>query len=78
MMPFLRMPDGSVIHVRMTKSAAKKYASGPDCKACPCVADFLCDYPVGDGTCDAPICRKHARTVGPNRHYCPWHAEATA
>jgi hypothetical protein len=75
MMPFLRMPDGSgVIHLRMTKRAQKKL--GPECRACICVADFLCDYPMGEGkTCDAPMCRKHAREVGPDRHYCPWHAE---
>ncbi len=37
-------------------------------------AEFLCDYPVGnDKTCDRKLCRKCARTVGKDMHYCPVH-----
>jgi len=45
------------------------------CIACNAEAPLLCDWPVGDGkTCDAPICRRHAVHVGPDRDYCPEHA----
>jgi hypothetical protein len=75
-MPFMRMADGTVVHLRMDKRARAKL--GPQCKGCLCVADFLCDFAIADGTtCDAPVCRKHATEVGPNRHYCQWHAEGT-
>lgn len=48
-----------------------------DCSECgdnwP-VAEFLCDYPVGnDKTCDRKLCRKCAKTVGKDMHYCPTH-----
>lgn len=37
-------------------------------------AEFLCDYPVGnDKTCDRVLCRKCAKTVGHDMHYCPTH-----
>lgn len=38
--------------------------------------DFLCDWKVPDrksGTCDKPICSKHAKKVGPEKHLCPFH-----
>ena len=41
-------------------------------------ADFLCDYPLGDGkTCDAPLCAKHAIQQGAeweDIHFCRAHA----
>lgn len=48
-----------------------------DCSECgdnfP-AAEFLCDYPVGyDKTCDRKLCRKCAKTVGKDMHYCPQH-----
>ncbi|MGI2201042.1 hypothetical protein [Shewanella baltica] len=48
-----------------------------DCSECgdnwP-VAEFLCDYPVGnDKTCDRKLCRKCAKTVGKDMHCCPTH-----
>lgn len=37
-------------------------------------AEFLCDYPVGnDKTCDRVLCRRCARLVGHDMHYCPTH-----
>ena len=48
-------------------------------KRCACgnVATLLCDFPLtGEKTgktCDAPICRRCAKSVGPNRDYCPAH-----
>lgn len=37
----------------------------------------LCDYPVKRagvlGTCDLKLCHHHARSVGPDRDYCPAH-----
>lgn len=44
--------------------------------ACGLAADFLCDWKVSakkSGTCDAPICRRHAKQVGPAKHLCPLH-----
>lgn len=37
---------------------------------------FLCDWKVSDhksGTCDKPICAKHAKEVAPGKHLCPFH-----
>ncbi len=49
---------------------------GPSCGACGGIADFLCDYPVGEGlTCDRPVCERHAGEVAPDIHYCPGHLE---
>jgi hypothetical protein len=44
--------------------------------ACGRKCDFLCDWKVSakkSGTCDAPICRKHAQQVAPGKHLCPLH-----
>lgn len=44
--------------------------------ACGIAADFLCDWPVGDGkTCDARLCVVCAREIGEDRHTCEihWH-----
>lgn len=47
---------------------------GEHCADCAGVAEFLCDYPVGDGkTCDRPMCADHAREVAPDVHYCDAH-----
>lgn len=33
----------------------------------------LCDFPVGQGTCDAKMCDDHATSVGLDKDYCPNH-----
>jgi len=45
------------------------------CANCGQVADFLCDYPVGEGkTCDLPICSQCRTHVG-KYDFCPVHGE---
>jgi hypothetical protein len=44
--------------------------------ACGHGAAFLCDWKVPgrkSGTCDAPICTRHAKQVAPGKHLCPLH-----
>lgn len=40
----------------------------------------LCDHPVlrkgKHATCDMKICDRHAKEIGPDRHYCPGHAKS--
>ena len=47
------------------------------CAFCGRVADFRCDYPIGEGrTCDLPICREHKThrpDIGVDIDYCPHH-----
>lgn len=47
------------------------------CDFCGQVADFRCDYPIGEGrTCDLPLCREHKThrpDVGVDIDYCPHH-----
>ena len=53
------------------RGAKKKFCS------CGRVADFLCDWKVAEkrsGTCDAPICRTHAKEVAPEKNLCQVHA----
>jgi hypothetical protein len=35
----------------------------------------LCDFPLGKGTCDAPICDRHATAIGPDLDHCPVHSQ---
>lgn len=49
--------------------------------ACGRTGDLLCDWKVKNkksGTCDAPICRKCALEVGPDKHLCKEHQRAWA
>lgn len=51
------------------------------CGVCGRIAYLLCDWKVrgpGRGTCDLPICEKHALQVGPDKHLCPLHQKAYA
>ena len=65
--------DGNDIKV-IACSRGKKGLKVTHCKYCRRLADFLCDYPVGEGkTCDAPLCGEHAQAVGKNVDYCPKH-----
>lgn len=43
----------------------------PVCRVCGAPAPYLCDGPVGNRTCDAPICEAHRTNVGPDRDLCP-------
>ncbi len=52
------------------------------CHLCGRFADYLCDYPVGEGkTCDVPLCAECVISVGAERpewtqvHYCPAHGK---
>lgn len=46
---------------------------------CQAIGGILCDFPVGDSTCDMPLCTEHGIEVGKDRHYCPKHkAESDA
>lgn len=36
-------------------------------------AKFHCDWKTHSGTCDKPLCEKHAKAVGPDKHLCPFH-----
>ena len=47
--------------------------------ACGRVSSKLCDWKVPEkksGTCDRPICDKHALSVAPDRDLCPEHQKA--
>jgi hypothetical protein len=67
-MPFIKMPDGSVAHVRMSKPRVKSCRiplDGKLCRAKP--ADRLCDG------CDVQLCagcRVTVRTRGRERDFC--------
>jgi len=71
----------------MKMTNTKRHPAAPPCAAripngspvvgstmrCCAISMFACDWPVGDGTCDAPLCVEHAHEVGRDRHYCPRH-----
>lgn len=50
-------------------------------EGCEAVGAYLCDYPIesstGLQTCDAAMCRRHAKLVKHATHYCPEHARQT-
>lgn len=39
-------------------------------------ADLLCDWKVGEGTCDAKICSACSTSPAEDKDLCPAHAEA--
>jgi hypothetical protein len=46
--------------------------------ACGRQATLLCDWKVAahkSGTCDRPICARHAKQVAPGKHLCPLHQQ---
>lgn len=67
-MPFIKMPDGSVAHVRMSKPRVKSCRiplDGKLCRAKP--AEWLCD------SCDVAMCADCKVTAKPNgveRDFC--------
>lgn len=65
----MQMPDGSVGIICGARRKRQFCACGREC-------EFLCDWKVSakkSGTCDAPICRQHAKQVAPEKHLCPLH-----
>jgi len=75
----VKFPDGTTAIV---KHGARRL---PRCKFCPrshdaAPATLLCDAVIGKTlggdpiTCDAPVCAKCARHVGPDKDFCPKHS----
>lgn len=59
----------------------RKYEQGyGPCGFCGHPGNVLCDFPTGDRdkTCDARCCKDCATSVGPNKDYCPMHANRKA
>lgn len=74
-MPYVRLPDGTVAHVKMAKQRQRRCCGTEGGHPCPTAAALQCDFALGAGrTCDAYICAAHAREVGPDLHHCPKHA----
>lgn len=46
------------------------------CDRCAYVAEYLCDFPLGEKTCDLKLCEKHAviQNESADIHFCPQHA----
>jgi hypothetical protein len=65
------LPDGTRALVQMDV---------PRCSFCKrAEGDRLCDFDIGDGkTCDARVCGRCAKRVGPNLDHCPNHAGVAA
>lgn len=66
---YVKLPDGGVAIVKHAKPRRRC------CAFCRITWDgLLCDFEVSPGkTCDAPMCKRHAAEVGPDRHLCPVH-----
>lgn len=46
------------------------------CHACEQASEVLCDFDVGQGTCDRKLCRKHRRKFqGDKQDFCIEHYE---
>lgn len=48
------------------------------CSVAECYSNgtLLCDFPDAkrkSGTCDKPVCHRHATKIGPDVDYCPAH-----
>lgn len=48
------------------------------CWVCGELAEYLCDYPAGEGTCDAAMCPAHAAVIGDDVHHCGAHYQTRA
>lgn len=76
-MPFYRFDneDGTsfMAHVRMARGRAPAPCRQHDSAlnaVCGRMSSKLCDHPAGNGTCDAPICDRHAHSLGSNVDWC--------
>ena len=73
-MPYVRLSNGVVAHIKMAKSRRRRCVGTEGGHPCPVAATRQCDHPVGTGkTCNAWICSSHAIVVGPNIDHCPDH-----
>lgn len=78
-MPFY-IVNGMRVHLNLGRNSKKwpkpcmvvVEREGIQCH-CQGISGILCDWPVGDSTCDMPLCDSHATEVGRDRHYCPKH-----
>ncbi len=73
-MPWIDLPDGTHVHIKMAKPRPKK------CTFCGAWgAESLCDFVVGlfGETCDALMCARCRRHVHPDTDYCPKHWEVS-
>lgn len=76
-MPWYRMDDGKgatyLVHMRGTNLPGACVAHDHELgKRCLRMGGFLCDGHAGGGkTCDAALCKTHAKEVGEDRHLCP-------
>lgn len=78
-MPFVRLPDGFVAHVKMAKPHRRRCCGTEGGYPCPVAATIQCDYLVAKGkTCDAWVCAGHAKSVGADVDHCPAHARTQA
>ena len=59
-----------MMHIRFKRGIKPQ----PHCRECGGMAEFLCDFPVGEGkTCDCNLCPEHAIEIAPDTHYCQRH-----
>lgn len=77
---YLDFPIEFFFHKNGQGDRSNVFMCGPGivaCAFCEEVADFRCDYPIGDGrTCDLPLCREHKThraDIGTDIDYCPHH-----
>jgi hypothetical protein len=75
-MPFYRNGALGVIHMKGRKLPApcgEQLLLDGKLALCAYPSEFLCDGPRHDarGTCDRPLCPRHATQVGPDSHLCP-------
>jgi hypothetical protein len=77
----LDFPLGFFYHRVVSDQRIKVFMCGEGimpCAFCGHVADYYCDYPIGDGrTCDLPLCREHKKNrpdIGLDIDYCPHHS----
>ena len=59
---------------RVTKIICSRGPAPKKCRWCDNPGTQLCDFKVTGGTCDAPVCRVHAKHVAYETDYCPDHS----
>ena len=78
---YLDFPIKFFFHKNLLDQKRKLFMCGEGvvpCAFCGSIADFCCDFPIGEGrTCDLPLCRdhkKHRPDIGADIDYCPHHS----